>query len=69
MADEPLVVLITREMPDGTFAAVDALRSLSVVQAGFRNADEAEKFIEDFYIARGVLRPREIEAITRTRVR
>jgi len=59
MADEPLVVLVTRDMPDGTVAVVDALRNLSVVKAGFRNADEAEKFIEEFYIARGVLRPRE----------
>jgi len=59
MADEPLVVLVTREMPDGTFAAVDALDNLRVTQAGFKNVDEAEKFIEDFYIARGVLRPRE----------
>ena len=59
MADEPLEVLVTRKMPDGTFAVVDALRSLHMVQVGFRNADEAEKFIEDFYIARGVLRPRE----------
>ena len=59
MADEPLVVLVTREMPDGTFAAVDALRSLNIVQGGFKNADEVEKFIEDFYVARGVLRPRQ----------
>jgi hypothetical protein len=59
MADESLVVLVTREMPDGTFAVVDALRNLNVVQAGFKNADAAEKFIEDFYVARGVLRPRE----------
>jgi len=59
MTDEPLEVLVTRKMPDGTYAVADALRSLRVVQAGFRNADEAEKFIEDFYIARGVLRPRE----------
>jgi hypothetical protein len=59
MADEPLEVLVTREMPDGTFAVVDALRSLRVVQIGFANADEAEKFIEGFYQARGVLRPRE----------
>jgi len=59
MANEPLEVLVTREMPDGTVAVVDALRSLHVVQAGFRSFDEAEKFIEDFYIARGVLRPRE----------
>jgi len=59
MADEPLEVLVTRQMPDGTFAAVDALGSLRIVQAGFPNADEAERFIEDFYRARGVLRPRE----------
>jgi hypothetical protein len=58
MADEPLEVLVTRKMPDGTFAVVDALQNLRIVQIGFRNADEAEKFIEDFYIARGVLRPR-----------
>ena len=58
MADEPLEVLVTREMPDGTVAVVDALRNLRVVQPGFKNVDEAEKFIEDFYIARGVLRPR-----------
>jgi len=59
MADESLEVLITREMPDGTVAVVDALRNLRVVQPGFKNADEAEKFIEDFYISRGVLRPPE----------
>jgi len=59
MADEPLEVLITREMSDGTFAVVDALRSLRMIQVGFKSADEAEKFIENFYTARGVLRPRE----------
>ena len=59
MADEPLEVLITRKMPDGTYAVVDALKSLHTVQAGFANADAAEKFIEEFYLARGVLRPHE----------
>jgi hypothetical protein len=59
MANEPLEVLITRKMPDGTYAVVDALRSLRTVQAGFANAEAAEKFIEEFYLARGVLRPRE----------
>jgi len=59
MADESLEVLITRKMPDGTYAVVDALRSLRTVQVGFANADAAEKFIEEFYLARGVLRPRE----------
>jgi hypothetical protein len=59
MANEPLEVLITRQMPDGTYAVVDALRDLRTVQAGFANADAAEKFIEEFYIARGVLRPHE----------
>ncbi len=57
MADEPLEVLITRHMPDGTVAVVEAQQN-RVVQPGFKNADEAEKFIEEFYIARGVLRPR-----------
>jgi hypothetical protein len=42
-------------MPDGTFAAADAL---PIVQDGFHSAAEAEKFIEDFYLARGVIRPR-----------
>ncbi len=58
MVNEPLEVLVTRKMLDGTFAVVDALRS-HAVQVGFPNADAAERFIEDFYIARGVLRPRE----------
>ena len=59
MADQSLEVLITRKMPDGTYAVVDALRNLHTVQGGFANADAAEKFIEDFYVARGVLRPPE----------
>lgn len=59
MANEPLEVLITRQMPDGTYDVVDALRDLKTIQTGFANADAAEKFIEEFYIARGVLRPRE----------
>ena len=59
MANEPLEVLITRKMPDGTYSVVDALRNLRTIQVGFANADAAEKFIEEFYIARGVLRPRE----------
>lgn len=58
MADEPLEVLVTRKMADGTYAVVDALRSHHTVRDGFKNADEAVSFIEDFYIARGVLRPR-----------
>jgi hypothetical protein len=58
MANEPLEVLVVHQMPDGTFAAADALQKLSIVQGGFTNAAEAEKFIEDFYLARGVIRPR-----------
>lgn len=57
MADQSLEVLITRKMPDGTYAVVDALRNLHPVQGGFADADAAEKFIEEFYLARGVLRP------------
>jgi hypothetical protein len=59
MSDEPLEVLITRKMPDGTYAVVDALKNLRPIQAGFPNSDAAEKFIEEFYLARGVLRPPE----------
>ncbi|HEY1746369.1 MAG TPA: hypothetical protein VGG11_06355 [Xanthobacteraceae bacterium] len=59
MADQKLEVLITRKMPDGTYAVVDALRNLHTVKAGFADADAAEEFIEQFYLARGVLRPHE----------
>ena len=48
-------------MPDGTFAAADALQKLRIVQHGFKSAVEAEKFIEDFYLARGIIRPRKPE--------
>jgi hypothetical protein len=61
MADEPLEVLVVRKMPDGTFAAADALQKLRIVQVGFKSASEAEKFIEDFYLARGIIRPRRLE--------
>jgi hypothetical protein len=44
-------------MPDGTFAVADALQNLRIVQDGFKNSAEAEKFIEDLYLARGVIRP------------
>jgi hypothetical protein len=56
MPDETLEVLVVREIPDGKFAAVDALQKLRVVQDGFTSAAEAEKFIEDFYLARGVIK-------------
>jgi hypothetical protein len=59
MTDEPLEVLITRRLPDGTYAVVDALKNLRTVQIGFANADAAEKFIEEFYLTRGVIRPHE----------
>jgi|HubBroStandDraft_4_1064222.scaffolds.fasta_scaffold2327363_2 hypothetical protein len=61
MADEPLEVLVVHKMPDGTFAAADALQKLRIVQDGFKSAVEAEKFIEDFYPARGIIRPRKPE--------
>jgi len=48
-------------MPDGTFAAADALQKLRIVQDGFRSAPEAEKFNEDFYLARGTIRQRKLE--------
>ena len=48
-------------MQDGTFAAADALQKLRIVQDGFKSAVEAEKFIEDFYLSRGIIRPRKPE--------
>jgi hypothetical protein len=36
------------ENADGTYAVIDALRDLRVVQVGFANADAAEKFIGAF---------------------
>jgi hypothetical protein len=56
--DEPLEVLVVHQKPDGTFAAADALQKLRIIQDGFKTAAEAEKFIENFYLARGVIRPR-----------
>ena len=61
MTDEPLEVLVVHKMPDGTFAAADALQKLRVVQDGFESAAEAERIHEDFYLARGVIRPRKPE--------
>jgi hypothetical protein len=58
MADEPLQVLVVRNMPDGTFAVAEALDELRIIQDGFKSAAEAERFIEDFYLARGIIRPR-----------
>ena len=40
-------------MPDGSFAVADALKDARVVQDGFKSRAEAEKFIEDYYLARG----------------
>jgi hypothetical protein len=45
-------------MPDGTFAVADASENLRIVQDGFKSAAEAEKIIGDFYLARGIIRPR-----------
>jgi hypothetical protein len=38
MADELLEVLVVHKMPDGTFAAADALQKLRIVQDGFSSA-------------------------------
>jgi hypothetical protein len=44
-------------LPDGTFAVADALQGLRIVHDGFKSRAEAEKFIEDYYLARGVIAP------------
>jgi hypothetical protein len=57
MSDRPLDMLVVRDMPDGTFAVADALQGLRIVHDGFKSRAEAEKFIEDYYLARGVIAP------------
>jgi hypothetical protein len=57
MPDEPLDMLVVRDMPDGSFAVADALQGVHVVQDGFKSRAEAEKFIKDYYLARGIIAP------------
>jgi hypothetical protein len=57
MPDEPLDMLVIRDMPDGSFAVADALKDARVVQDGFKSRAEAEKFIEGYYLARGIIAP------------
>ncbi len=57
MSDTPLDMLVVRDMPDGTFAVADALQDLRPVQDGFPSRAAAEKFIEDYYLARGIIAP------------
>ena len=61
MPDRPLDMLVVR-LPDGTFA--DALQAVRIVQNGFKSRSEAEKFIEDYYLARhhrAALNPKSID--------
>jgi hypothetical protein len=53
--DRPLDMLVVRDLPDGTFAVADALQGVHIAQDGFRSRAEAEKFIEDYYLARGII--------------
>ncbi len=57
MSDTPPEMLVIRDLPDGTFAVVDALQDLRLVQDGFTSRAEAEKFIDDYYLARGIIAP------------
>ena len=57
MPDRPLDMLVVRDLPDGTFAVADALQGARIVQDGFRSRAAAEKFIEDYYLARGIIAP------------
>ena len=40
-----------------SFAVADALQGIRIVQDGFKSRAEAEKFIEDYYLARGIIAP------------
>jgi hypothetical protein len=55
--DGPLDMLVVRDLLDGTFAVADALQGVRIGQDGFRSRAEAEKFIEDYYLARGIIEP------------
>ena len=57
MPDAPLDMLVVRDMPDGTFAVADALQGVRIVLDGFKTRAEAAKFIEDYYLARGIIAP------------
>lgn len=57
MPDTPLDMLVVRDMPDGTFAVADALQGVRIVQDGFKTRAEAAKFIENYYLARGIIAP------------
>ena len=57
MPDTPLDMLVVRDMPDGTFAVADALQGVRIVQDRFKTRAEAAKFIEDYYLARGIIAP------------
>ena len=57
MSDRPLDMLVVRDMPDGTFAVADALQGVRIVQDELKSRTEAEKFIEDYYLARGIIAP------------
>jgi hypothetical protein len=57
MPDQPLDMLVVRDMPDGLFAVADALQGAGVVQNGLKSRAEAVKFIEDYYLACGVIEP------------
>ena len=50
-------MLVVRDLLDGTFAVADALQGVRIGQDGFRSRAEAEKFIEDYYLARGIIAP------------
>ena len=51
MSDTPLDMLVVGDIPAGTFAVADALQGLRIVHDGFKSRAEAEKFIEDYYLA------------------
>jgi hypothetical protein len=58
MADELLEALVVRKCRWRIPRGRPMQRLLHFARGAFTNAAEAEKFIEDFYLARGVIRPR-----------
>ena len=48
-------MLVVGDIPAGTFAVADALQGF--VAQMFKSPAEAAKFIEDYYLARGIIAP------------
>jgi hypothetical protein len=47
-------MLTIRDNANGTFAVIDTLVGVRIVRDGFSTRDQAQQFLEDFYLGRTV---------------